>query len=33
MKVFTLAFGVTSLAMAIGAGLPTAQQPQQPPGP
>jgi hypothetical protein len=33
MKGFTLAFGATVLATAIGAGLVTAQQPQQPQGP
>ena len=33
MKVFTLAFGATALAVAIGAGLVTAQQPQQTQGP
>ena len=33
MKVLTLAFGGAALAMAIGAGLVTAQQPQPPQGP
>jgi hypothetical protein len=33
MKIFTLAFGATALALAIGAGLVAAQQPQQTQGP
>ncbi len=33
MKVFTLMFGATALAVAFSVGLVTAQQPQQPPGP
>jgi SMP-30/Gluconolactonase/LRE-like region len=33
MKVSTLAFGATALALAVGAGFVAAQQPQQPQGP